>query len=324
VLDLAAERERAGDGTGARRAYLLALEIAPIDPAALRAAASFDLSQGRIAEALPRLDRLAALQLESREWIFPLFVRLLDAGAELAAFDALAARPSPWVGAFIEHACAKSTEPRRLAAIMLKRSAAGRARASEVGCVTDRLRRAGLSELAYQVWLNTLARDRLADVGFVFNGGFEHAPSGVASTGSSGRRRRPMWSSTRSPKRRPRPPSVARDLQRQARDRPRDPPVPRGPAGRYELAGLARMESLQSVRGLQWVVRCEGADGRVSRSRPLRDFSARMPGSDSGSRWWCRRRARAGARARARRPDRGNHIHRGKAWFDDLRLARRR
>jgi hypothetical protein len=324
LLDLAAERARDGDAAAARRAYLLALEIAPIDPLALRAAAAFELSQGRTAEAMPRLDRLAALYGESREWIFPLFVRMMDAGVELAAFDALAAQPSSWIGSFIEHACAKSTEPARLAPIMLKRSAASGARLPEIRCVTDRLRRAGQWELAYQVWLNTLPRERLADVGFVFNGGFEHAPSGagfdwiaeaqapshvveypVADSGAPGRRAlRVTYTGKRASG-----PAIRQYLA--------------VAPGRYELTGLARMEALQSVRGLQWILRCEGAEGRAQ----VLAASPRFIGSNAWERFTFEVNVPASCPGQvlALEPvglHEGTTFISGKAWFDELRLAR--
>jgi hypothetical protein len=322
LLALASERARAGDSEGARRAHAAALEIAPIDAVALRAAAVDDLAAGRSGDAITRLDRLVSLYPEEREWIFPELARILPGAAQFQSMEALAARQSPWMGAFIEFTCTRDVDPRLAGGLLMRRAAAGYARVAEVACVTDRLRRAGHFETAYQVWLNSLARERLAEVGFVFNGGFEFAPSGagfdwiadaqahaqaveypVADSGVPGRRAlRVTYTGKRVGV-----PAIQQHLA--------------VAAGKYELRGRVRLESLQSVRGLQWIVRCDAPQGAtLGTSRRLLGsnewepfaFEVEVPSACPGQ-------------VLALEPVglyEGTTYVAGKAWFDDLRLAK--
>ena len=107
--------------------------------------------------------------------IFDLPVRLPTTPTEYAV---IAADP-PWLGAFISAACNyASLDPAFLVPLLLRHSVPARQGSPEAACVIDRLRASQRWDEAYLVWLNTLPRERLADVGFVFNGSFEFAPSG--------------------------------------------------------------------------------------------------------------------------------------------------
>jgi hypothetical protein len=322
LLELGLERERAGDLPAAARAYAAALEIAPIDRGALRVAAALDAREGRLADAVRRLDRLLAYYPGTRDWAFPLLAQWLALPEPRSALEALAAGPTAWMGAFIGFTCARDVDPVLAATLLVRRAAAGRAQPAEVGCVTERLRSAGRWADAYQVWLNTLPRERLADVGFVFNGGFEFAPSGVGfdwiaddraagfrvdyptAGGAEGRRAlRVTWSGKRASQ-----PAVRQSLAL-------DP-------GRYEMSGMARLEGLQSVRGIQWSLRCAGEP----RSAPL-GASPRFVGSGEWQRFafGVEVPARCAGQVLQLEPSglyEGTTYVTGKAWFDGLRLAR--
>ena len=322
LVALGIERERAADPASASRAYAAALEIAPIDRAALRAAVALDLREGRVADAVERLDQLAVYYPDTRDWIFPLLARGLVLPAWRAPLEGLARRRTSWMGAFVLFACRQSGDPQLAAALLAPRAGAGHAQRAEVGCVTERLRGAGQWLAAYQLWLNTLPRERLADVGFVFNGSFEHAPSGVGfdwiaeessaahlveypvAAGAVGRRAlRVTWSGKR---------AASAPIRQYLAIEP----------GRYELSGLARLEGLQSVRGVQWVVRCAGGE----RSAPL-GTSPRFLGSGEWQRFSFAVEVppQCAGQALALEPvgmNEGTTYVAGKAWFDDLRLAR--
>ena len=316
------ESDRAGDAATARRAFASALEIAPIDRAALRTAALLELREGRIADAVKGFDRLVAIYPDTREMVFPLFARGLAHPEARAALEALAGGRASWMGAFVTFACRdRDVDPMLAAALLGRRAAAGLAPREEVGCMTERLRRAGHWQAAYQLWLNSLPRERLADVGFVFNGGFEHAPSGVGfdwiaeaspvhaveypvAGGATGRRAlRVSWSGKRVTG-----PAVRQFLAL----------VP----GRYELSGSARLEGLQSVRGIQWALRCADA----AAAAPALGVSARFLGSGDWERFAFAVDVptRCPGQVLQLEPvglHEGTTYVAGKSWFDDLRLA---
>jgi hypothetical protein len=320
LVHLAAEREAAGDGAAATRILQTALAIAPIDRHALQAAAALDARAQQPAQALTRVDHLLSYYGDTRGELFPLLTQWITVPEARAGLEALAARPSSWMGAFVLHACARS-DPQLVAAVHARRAASGQARTEETRCVIDALRRAGHWPAAYQAWLNSLPRDRLADVGFVFNGSFEHAPSTLgfdwmhdtrspafsadfpAAPGVSGNRAlRVNWNGKRATG-----PAVHQYLAL-------DP-------GRYELTGLARMEGLQSVRGVQWSIRC--AD---TAQRPLA-ASPRFMGSGEWQRFAAAVEIPPGCPGQVLQLEpagmqEGTTFVSGKAWFDDMRLTR--
>lgn len=321
LLGLGIARDGAGEPEAAARAFSAALAIAPIDRSALRVAAALDSRHGRLDEAVRKLDRLLTMYPDTRATIFPQLEAWLPSAEPRAALEALAAAPSPWVGAFITFACGRA-DPRLVAGLLVRRAAAGLAQPGEVGCVTERLRAAGRWPEAYHVWLNTLPRARLAEVGYVFNGGFEHLPSGVGFD----------WiMDDRSPAHRfefPSAPGMAggRALRVSWTGKRAAGPAVRQfmalPPGRYELTGQARLEGLESVRGIQWALRCAaeprgaalGASPRFLGSGEWERFAfaAEVPASCAGQ---VLQLEPAGLHE-------GTTYVSGKAWFDELRLAR--
>lgn len=325
LLVLAQEREARGDVEGATRAYESAARLAPLDRDTLAMSAGFFLRQKRVPQALSQLDLLVENYGE-HDKAFPVFAQLL--AAREPGMQAIAARNPAWLGAFIVDGCRRGTDPLLLAPLLQKRAASGRAQPAEVECVSSKLRAAGRWDVAYQAWLNTLPSARLADVGFVFNGGFEHASSelGFDWRPARGTERELGSAATFSPasgaagKRALR---VAYTGKRQAR--PAIEEYMTAPPGRYELSGLARMEQLTSVRGLQWTVRCMRgeAPGKVLAS------TERFLG---GGEW---RRFSVPVVIPPDCPgqvlqlvpvglDEGTTYVAGTAWFDDLRLSRSR
>jgi hypothetical protein len=316
----AVERESAGDGVAAANALKAALAIAPIDRHALQAAAALDARAQLPAQALTRVDRLLSYYGDAYGLFFPVLLQWIAVPDARAGLESLAGRPSSWMGAFVLHACSR-VDPLLVAPLHARRAAAGLARTEETRCVVDALRRAGHWTAAYQAWLNSLPRDRLADVGFVFNGSFEHAPSALgfdwihetrspafsvdfppASGGAGSRALRVNWNGKRATG-----PAVRQFLAL-------DP-------GRYELTGLARMEGLQSVRGVQWSLRCASVPPRMLASSP------RFMGSGDWQPFSMALEVPAGCAGQVLQLEpvglqEGTTFVSGKAWFDDLRLTR--
>ena len=322
LLMIARERDHASDASGTAAAYEAALAIAPVERVALHEAAAADLRNGRVAEALARMDALATHYDEERPAVFEVMGRMLGVPQHRALMEARAAQDPRWLTAFMAVACAK-VEPQDLAPLFMRRAAAGRSRPEEVGCMTDRLRRAGQWPLAYQAWLNSLPRARLSDVGYVFNGGFEHTTSGVGfdwivageavqaveftpARGATGDRAlRVSYGGKR---------ILGPALRQYLALAP----------GRYQLTGRVHLDGLSSVRGVQWTVRCGvepngiplASSERFLGSEPWRAFTFPIA-VPSGCPGQVLTLEPAGLRE-------GTTFVSGAAFFDELRVAHAR
>jgi hypothetical protein len=323
LVALAQERERAGEVEAAGRAYEAALAIAPVDRDVLTLAANFSLRHGRTAAAVAQFDRLVENYGEYAQ-VFPVFGQLL--AARDPAVEAIAARNPGWMGAFIIDGCRRNIDPGLLALLLQRRGT--RAQAAEVDCVTERLRTAGRWDESYLAWLNSLPRERLADVGFVFNGSFEHGTSGVGFD----------WRIARGSERdlghavmfAPAPGGVGQRALRVTYNGKRQagPAIEEYlavPAGRYEFSGLARMDKLNSVRGLQWTVRCQRKEGAAQAIAS----SERFLGVGEWRRFAFEVVVPKGCDGQVLQlvpvgMDEGTTYLAGTAWFDDLRLTRAR
>jgi len=326
LLVLAQERERRGDIAGATRAYESAVRIAPIDRDTLVMSSGFFLRQKRGADALLQLDRLVENHGEFDK-VFPVFAQQL--AAREPGMQAIAARNPAWLGAFIVDGCRRGSDPLLLAPLLQRRAAAGKAQGPEVDCVTARLRAAGKWDVAYQVWLNTLARERLAEVGNVFNGSFEYEPSNTgfdwriaagserdlghavafatADSGSGKRALRVTYTG-----RRQSAPAIEEYLA--------------VPPGRYVLSGSVRLDQFTSVRGLQWTLRCAGNEGGAGRALASTE---RFVGGNEWRAFDTPVSIPADCAGQVLQLEpvglgEGTTYVAGSAWFDDLRLTRAR
>jgi len=322
LLVLARERAARSDAAGSSAAYDAALALAPSERVVLYEAAAADLREGRVSRAADRMARLVALYDEARPAVFEVMGRMLAVPAHRALLEERAGGDAQWVAAFIAHACMR-LEAEHFAGFFMRRAAAGRAQRDEVRCVTDRLRRAGHWAAAYQAWLNSLPRARLADVGYVFNGGFEHQTSGVGfdwivaedpaqavefapARGAAGTRALKVSFTGRR--------IAAASVWQYLALSP----------GRYELSGLVRLEGLSSVRGLHWALRC----GLEAGSAPIAT-SERFVGSEPWRAFTAEVTVPSGCPGQvlALEPvglQQGTTFVSGTALFDELRLARLR
>ena len=260
LLLLAREHERAGNVRETRRAHQAAFELAPMDREVLGSGAEFFLKQGAAAEALVLLDRLVEAYPDARERAFPAIAQLLAEQREPATWAQIRARKPAWIGAFILSSCRRGVDPAQLVDLFLERAALGRAGAEETGCIVDRLRDTDRWPQAYHVWLNTLPRERLSDVGNIYNGSFEYVPSGVGFD----------WRPTRARERdsghvveTPQAAGVGgKRALRVSYNGKRQSGIAiaqylaLAPGTTYEMTGLGRPQSITAGRGVQWIVRC--------------------------------------------------------------------
>lgn len=326
ILAIAQEREAAGDSAGASKAYRIALDLAPIGRQALALAAEHFLRHGDPA-GLEYLERLVAHYPDAWSRAFPVLAALLARDLHRTEFSRLVSRNPAWLGAFIADACARGTDPSRLAMLVMESSANAPAAPAATGCVIDRLRGAGRWEEAYHLWLNVLPKERRASVGLVFNGGFEAepAPPGFdwrlqgAPENQAGHTAEIVRA----------PGAQGLRVLRVAYNGRRQGGVPVRQylllaPGNYELAGMARPAGIKAARGIRWTVRCvEGerpgsivaASERFLGSSDWRRFAVEVPidGSCPGYALQLEPDVEEGTVA----------FVEGTAWFDDLSLRRR-
>ena len=96
------------------------------------------------------------------------------------------------------------------------------------------------------------------------------------------------------------------------------------PPGRYQLAGRGRVDSLNSVRGVQWTIRCAAAE-----NAPLLAASERFLGSSEWRGFAVEVVIPAGCPGQVLQLEpvgmnEGTTFLSGTAWFDDLGIARQR
>jgi hypothetical protein len=251
--------EQESDMTSASRSYSAAYQVAPADRDVLATDAAFFLSRGRTMEALRLLETAVDHYPDMREVAFPAMARSLVSGREAEEWKSIAARQPAWLGPFIVSSCESGVDPGALIPMFLARVRASRAGGPEAGCLVEHLRAAGRWEAAYQLWLDTLPREKLAALGFVFNGGFEFATSGVGFDWIPDLRlerdsgHTVEFARTGTPEGQ-RALRVSYNGKRQS-----------GIAmaqylflapGAYEMSGIARPESVRAGHGAQWTVRC--------------------------------------------------------------------
>jgi hypothetical protein len=325
LLALARADAVAGEDARAKAQLAAATAMAPIERQALGAEAEALLREGRMGDAAQRLSRIATLY-GGHERIFPVFGRML--AADEASFLRVAASNPRWLGAFLQEQCRQSADPLQLARLLqLRRTATTQPDAAEVECVTERLRGAGRWTEAYQAWINTLPRERLAEVGYVFNGSFEYPASGAGFD----------WKPDRTPER-----DSGHAVEFAPSREGRGARVLRVgytgkrqvtsalvqylalPPGRYVFRGSGRADRLSGQRGVQWVLRCASAEARD----PIAS-SERFVGSSEWRNFEFAvdispRCAGQVLALEAVDMARGTTFLSGNAWFDDLALVARR
>ncbi|HYC36831.1 MAG TPA: hypothetical protein VEC19_10440 [Usitatibacter sp.] len=325
LVSMAAGHEQVQDIAAADRAYRAALSIAPFDRQVLAVAAAHWLRKSDEL-GLELLARLIRTHPDARAAAFAALADNMASGGHAIVARLLAGNPA-WAGDFVRDACARGVDPMALVPALLARAGSGANVRSEGECVVAKLRAAGRWDHAYQLWLNLLPRERLGHVGYVFNGSFEdpavvagfdwilhrelerhvgNAPHVIATSGAAGRRAL----------------RVSYGGNRQVRI-PASQYLALAP-GRYELAGLVRLESLDAVRGIHWTLRCVDERGlkgifasteRFHGSTDWRRFSAQVvvPAACPAQLLQLEPAVPEGALA----------VVSGVAWFDDLGLARR-
>lgn len=128
------------------------------------------------AEALVHADRLLRATPANAAIAGPFLGRIADAAPEDTA-AALAKNP-PWRPLFFAYLKGNIRDPRTPLNLLLKlKDTATPPTAREFGPYVSLLMENGYFDLAYGAWLQSLTPEQLTRAGFIYNGGFDYAPS---------------------------------------------------------------------------------------------------------------------------------------------------
>ncbi|WP_155953091.1 tetratricopeptide repeat protein [Pseudoxanthomonas suwonensis] len=241
----------------ARPLFIRAVELNPRDVPARAWLADDLLARGEHALALDHIARILGTSASSRKPMLDVLVKLsVDPAFVDALVPVLATHPD-WRPYYLRE-LQRQADPDTTSAVMAALDTGGGLEPTESARWVDTLIRSGHWGKAYAHWAGTLQEGAVFSP--VFNGDFEHTPSG---TGFDWRTPRiPGLTVTFEPA-----PSGATGNVAAIEFRGR--PTPRGgleqalllAPGRYELQVRLRTQGLRTDQGLEWVVAC--ADRRV-------------------------------------------------------------
>ena len=241
----------------ARELFTRAVELNPRDAPARAWLADDLLARGEHAGALAEMDRIMVTSPAARPALVDVLVRLSGDPAFVDALVPVLATQPPWRAYYLRQ-LQRGADPDVTSTVMAALDNEGGLDATESARWVDTLIRSGHWGKAYAHWAGTLQEGAVFSP--VFNGDFEHTPSGTGFD----------W-------RTPRIPGLTVTFEAApsgatgnvAAIEFRGRPTPRGgleqalllAPGRYELQVRLRTQGLRTDQGLEWVVAC--ADRRV-------------------------------------------------------------
>ncbi|HEX2255452.1 MAG TPA: hypothetical protein VHG92_01905 [Afifellaceae bacterium] len=272
--------------------------------------------------ALAHADAMLRAQPGFLETLLPALAAIAaDPESQLPMAELLTAGP-PWRSRFLERLAAESADPLApfglYAALMAGSDPPSR---TELRPYLARLVDTGLYEQARLLWTQAVPAERLAEVGYLANGGFEEPPTGFLFD----------WSVEPVAGARAEFATIpdgdgSRGLRIQFHDRQVTFRHVRQllmlMPGRYRLSGRAKAEGLRNARGLHWTLTCAderdtrlGATERISGTTRWHGFEAvfEVPASGCRAQWL---RLELAARIAAERHSAGA------AWYDDMAVSR--
>jgi tetratricopeptide (TPR) repeat protein len=322
LTSLAAMAQDEGDAEGAAALLQAAVGMTPADPRTHRRAAQLWAAQGDFDRALQHWSLSIEANPSGKAQIFPILLRLAEDPRTATAFRPLAEAPPAWWEAFFAELAKRSHEVEPVLVFYAWRRESTRAPVTEAErktYVARLIRDVAVSE-AYIEWVNGLGRSERAQLGLLYNGGFEleaanwgfdwhlrSSPTALIDQariyGMDGQKALHLLFS-----------------RHQRRFADAYQPLFLDP-GVYRFTGRVRTESLETQGGLKWVLRCLvpesrnlGESERFLGSNEWRDFGFEFEVSES-----CRmqeiRLESAGKRPFEHKMD-------GGVWFDRLAIRR--
>ena len=322
LTSLAAMAQGEGDPEAAAALLQAAVALTPSDPRTHVRAARLWAAQGDLDRALHHWSLSIEANPSGRAQIFPVLLRLAEDPRTAATFKPLAEAPPAWWEAFFAELAKQSreVEPIRVFYAWRRESTQAPVTEAERKTYVARLIRDGAVGEAYIEWVNGLGRPERAQLGLLYNGGFElegtnwgfdwhlrSSPTALIDQariyGMDGQKALHLLFS-----------------RHQRRFADAYQPLFLDP-GVYRFTGRVRTESLETQGGLKWVLRCLmpesailGESERFLGSNEWRDFGFEFEVSEV-----CRmqeiRLESAGKRPFEHKMD-------GGAWFDRLAIRR--
>lgn len=255
-MALALLYEKREDAARARLAVTRATELSPMQSGVQLDAGAFWLRHNRADIAIKNWDRAMRVRGELHAKIFPLFLRIAEDPRLRPLFAPVVAEEPGWWKGFYQYVAANALSLDAVRDLyQMREKAGGKSMSDERKPLLARLQKEGRWLEAYFIWLNSLSREKVGSLGNLFNGNFEQ---GISNEGFDWIAPKvhgamvedaPTYGTTGS-----KALHVALDGQRLRFEHlyqylMLDP-------GKYFLRGRVRLDSLQSEKGLQWVVRC--------------------------------------------------------------------
>ena len=262
--------EMRGEPEKARQAMETAARLSPQRSDVQMEVAAWWMRQGDLERALEHWNTVLAHRGDLRPRVFPELLRLAGDPAHHAAFLTLLKQPMSWWPGFFSYAAAKAPEANTVRVLYnLQQGGPNAPTPDMLRAYLARLQKEGLWLEAWFVWLNSLPKDRISQMGYLYNGSFE-AP--ISNLGFD-------WINQKHP-------AVSLDTaatydtsgERALRVNFRGLRVRFQhlhqylmlPPGNFSLQGRVRPDNLQAEQGMQWALYCLGERTPVALSDRFR------------------------------------------------------
>lgn len=252
--------EARGEAKPARQAMETAARLAPQRSDVQMEVATYWIRQGDLDRALAHWSTVLRHRPDLYARVFPGLLQLVGDPARQAAFVPLLKQPMPWWPAFFIYAAANAPDVDTVRVLFsLQQGGPNATTPDMLRAYLARLQKDGAWMEAWFAWLNSLTKDQIGKLGYLYNGSFE-AP--ISNLGFD-------WIVRKHP-------AVSLDTaatfetsgERALRVKFRGLRVKFQnlyqylmlPPGDYYLQGRVRPDNLQAEQGMQWALYCLGND----------------------------------------------------------------
>jgi tetratricopeptide (TPR) repeat protein len=247
-----------GEDEKARQAMETAARLAPQRSDVHMEVGGYWMRQGNLERALGHWNTVLRHQGDLRSRVFPELLRLAGNPVHHAAFLSLLRQPVPWWPGFFSYAATRAPEMNTVRVLFnLQQGGPNAATPDMLHAYLARLQTEGQWLEAWFVWLNSLPKEQIGQMGYLYNGSFEAPLSNLGFD----------WIYEKHP-------AVSLDTaatydtsgERALRVGFRGLRVKFQhlhqylmlPPGDYALQGRVRPDSLQAEQGMQWTLYCLG------------------------------------------------------------------
>ena len=262
--------EARGESERARQAMEIAARLSPQRSDVQIEVAAYWIRQGNLERALVHWNTVLRHRPGLHARVFPELLQLAGDPANHAAFLPLLEQPLPWWPAFFIHAANKAPDANTARVLFnLQQSGPNAPTPDMLRAYLTRLQKEGAWIEAWFVWLNSLGKDQINKMGYLYNGSFEQPISNLgfdwiyhkhpavsldtaATYDTSGERAlRVSFRGLR---------AQFQNLYQYLMLSP----------GKYLLQGRVRPDNLQAEQGMQWALYCLGSKEPIAVSERFR------------------------------------------------------